>query len=129
MGYMRAICFVLVMLSGLPLSSFATPLEDQAFTLCPKRDPQSLRDCYIKLLRTFKGHPRERTRMDARDAAVFCDRVAGERDSGFCGRFRSPSNNSWQARLEAAGAALPPRGNPWQTVLVSASEATARTPE
>ena len=78
---MRAISFALVMLSGLSLSSFATPLEDQAFTLCPRRDPQSLRDCYIKLLKTFKGHRRERARMDPRDAAIFCERVAGEHDS------------------------------------------------
>ena len=79
---MRAICFALVMLSGLSLSSIATPLEDQAFTICPRRDPKSLRDCYIELLRTFTGHPRERARMDPRDAAVFCERVAGERQRG-----------------------------------------------
>jgi hypothetical protein len=129
MGHMRAICFALVMLSGLPVSSLATPLEDQAFTICPRRDPQLLRDCYINLLRTFKGHPRERARMDPRDAAVFCNRVAGEHDSRFCARFRSPSNNQWSTRLEAAGVALPPGGDPWKAVLISSSEATASASE
>src|SRR5215468_2505339 len=104
---MRAICFAFVMLSGLSLSSFATPLEEQALTKCPRRDPQSLRDCYIKLLRTFKGHPRERTRMDTRDAAVFCERVAGEHDSHFCGRFRSPRVGQWSTRLEPANVTSP----------------------
>jgi len=126
---MRAICFALVMLSGLPLPSFATPLEDQAFTICPKRDPQSLRDCYIKLLRTFKGHPRERARMDPRDAAVFCERAAGEHDFLFCGRFRSPLIGQWSTRLEPAGTASTPGVNPWQTVLVSRSEATVGASE
>jgi hypothetical protein len=126
---MRAICFALVMLSGLSLSSFATPLEDQAFTICPRREPQALGDCYIKLLKTFKGHPREQARMDYRDAAVFCERVAGEHDSRFCGRFRGPTDSRWPARLEAAGADLPPDIGAWQTILVSKSEATVSPPE
>lgn len=126
---MRSICFALVMLSGLSLSSFATPLEDHAFTICPSRDPQSLRDCYIKLLRTFKGHPRELARMNPRDAAVFCERVAGERDYRFCGRFRGPPIGQWSTRVEVTGAALPPGGNPWQPVLVPASEATVSASE
>jgi hypothetical protein len=123
---MRAICFAFVMLPGLSLSSLATPLEDYAFTICPRRDLHSLQDCYIKLLRTFQGHPRERARMDPRDAAVFCERVAGEHDSRFCAKFRSSSNNQWTTRLEATGA-LPLGGNPWQAVPVSASEVTANT--
>jgi hypothetical protein len=126
---MRAICFALVMLSGSSLSSFATPLEDHAFTICPGREPQSLRDCYIKLLKTFKGHPRELARMDRRDAAVFCEKVAGEHDSRFCGRFRGPSISQWSTRLEATAVTLPPDSNPWQTMLVSRSEATVSPPD
>jgi len=122
MGHMRAICFVLVMLSGLSPSSFATPLEDRAFAICQTRDPQSLLDCYIKLLRTFKGHPRELARMDSRDAVVFCNRVAGENDSRFCRRYRGAGNKPWPARLEATGIALPPLRDPWQPVLESAPE-------
>jgi hypothetical protein len=125
---MRAICFALVTLPGLSLSSLATPLEDHALTTCPRQDPQSLQDCYIKLLRTFQGHPRERARMDPRDASVFCKRAAGEHDSGFCARFRNPSSNGWTTRLEVTGA-LPLGRNPWQAVLVSASEPTADTSE
>jgi hypothetical protein len=122
---MRTICFVLVMLSGLSLSSFATPLEDQASTICQRRDPQSLRNCYLKLLRTFKGHPRELARMAPLDAAVFCNRVADESDSRFCGRFRSPANRQWSTQLEATSVASPAAGDPWQPVLESGSEITA----
>ncbi len=52
---MRAICFVLVLLSGLPFASLATPLEDWVATICKANDRQSLRECPIKRLR---GKPR-----------------------------------------------------------------------
>ena len=122
---MRAICIVLVMLSGLSLSSFATPLEDRAFRICQRRDPRSLRDCYIKLLRTLKGRPRELARMDPRDAAVFCNRVADENESRFCRKFRGPANKPWSTQLQVTGVAAPPARDPWQPVLESASETTA----
>jgi hypothetical protein len=126
---MREICFVLVMLSGLSLSSFAAPLEDQASSICQRHDPQSLRNCYIKLLRTFKGHPRELARMAPRDAAVFCNRVADESDSRFCARFRGPANRQWSTQLEAASVASPVVRDPWQPVLESGSEITAAREE
>jgi hypothetical protein len=125
---MRAICFVLAILSGLSFSTFATPLEDRALTTCQRRDPQSLRDCYIKLLRTFKGHPRELARMDFRDIAVFCRSVADEHDSRVCSRFRSPAHKPWSTRLEETSVSLPPVRDPWHPVVISTSEAMASTP-
>ena len=122
---MRAICVVIVMVSGLSLSSFATPLEDHVTATCQRRDPQSLRDCYIKLLRTFKGHPRELARMEPRDAAVFCRRVADENESRFCRKFRAPATKPWITQLQVTVVAAPPAGDPWQPVLESASETTA----
>jgi hypothetical protein len=122
---MRAICLALVTLSGLWLPSFATPLEDRASSLCQKRDRQSLQDCYIKLLKTFKGHPRELVHMAPQDAAAFCDLVAGENDSRFCGRFGGPANKSWSTRLEATFTAFPHMRDPWEPILEPSSDMMA----
>lgn len=121
---MRAICFLLLMLVGLSLPSFAAPLEDQSSSHCQRRDAQSLRDCYIKLLKTFIGHPRQLRRMDPRDATAFCDLVAGEIDARFCARIRGVVSRPWTTRLEATTASLS-TPDPWRPVLEPVSETMA----
>jgi hypothetical protein len=78
------VVLIIALLSTLPQHGSATPLEDRATAICPNRDAQSLQNCYVGVLKSFRGQLRERTRMDPQDAAAYCKYAAEPNDAQFC---------------------------------------------
>jgi hypothetical protein len=83
-------------------STSITRLKSQAADSCNSPKDEDIEECYIELLKNYRGHPQDLLAGDARDAVTYCNNVAESNDSQFCAylqeRFKPLFNEELRER-------------------------------
>ncbi|HEY5210517.1 MAG TPA: tetratricopeptide repeat protein [Stellaceae bacterium] len=83
-----------------------TPLRKRAAATCRYRSGQQHEDCYIELLKGYRGHSQDLMRGDKRDSVAYCSHVAESNDGQLCAylhdRFPALFDEEAREQIQAA---------------------------